>query len=110
MKHGMTIKYLKCRADLNGEVDFGVNGAIGIVVTKWDHILFRYWIVFFHFVKYASYPYMRFFLRGHSHGNHRYGLIFMGGGGGGTINCDCILWLTVINFLTISIALLLLNF
>ena len=25
MKLGMTIKYLKCRADLSFEVDFGVN-------------------------------------------------------------------------------------
>ena len=24
MKHGMTIEYLKCRADFNFEVDFGV--------------------------------------------------------------------------------------
>ena len=29
MKGGMTIEYLKCRADLNFEVAFGVNGAIG---------------------------------------------------------------------------------
>ena len=36
MKCGMTIEYLKCRADLNYEVDFGVNGAIGTIVTKWD--------------------------------------------------------------------------
>ena len=40
MKGGMTIEYLKCRADLNFEVDFGVNGAIGTIVTKWDYILF----------------------------------------------------------------------
>ena len=33
MKRGMTIEYLKCRADLNFEVDFGVNGAIGTIVT-----------------------------------------------------------------------------
>ena len=32
----MTFEYLKCRADLNFEVDFGVNGAIGTFVTKWD--------------------------------------------------------------------------
>ena len=32
----MTIEYLKCRADLYIEVDFGVNGAIGMIVTKWD--------------------------------------------------------------------------
>ena len=36
----MTIEYLKCRADLNFEVDFGVNGAIGAIVTKWDPICF----------------------------------------------------------------------
>ena len=41
MKRGMTIKYLKCRADLNFEVDFGVNGIIGAIVTKWDLILFE---------------------------------------------------------------------
>ena len=34
MKCGMTIEYLKCRADLNFEVDFGVNGAIGTIVTS----------------------------------------------------------------------------
>ena len=39
MKHGMTIEYLTCRADFNFEVDFGVNGAIGTIVTKWDLIL-----------------------------------------------------------------------
>ena len=39
MKRGMIIKYPKCRADLNFEVDFGVNGAIGAIVTKWDRIL-----------------------------------------------------------------------
>ena len=36
----MTIEYLKCRADLNFEVNFGVNGAIGIVVKWWDLIVF----------------------------------------------------------------------
>ena len=40
MKHGMTFEYLMCRADLNFEVDFGVNGAIGTIVTKWDLIVF----------------------------------------------------------------------
>ena len=40
MKRGMTIGYLKCKADLNYEVDFGVNDAIGSIVTKWDLILF----------------------------------------------------------------------
>ena len=37
MKRGMTIEYLKCRAlraDLNVEVDLGVNGAIDAIVTK----------------------------------------------------------------------------
>ena len=29
-----------CRADLNFEVDFGVNGAIGAIMTKWDLIVF----------------------------------------------------------------------
>ena len=28
------------RADLNFEVDFGVNGAIGTIVTKWDILLY----------------------------------------------------------------------
>ena len=36
MNLGMTIDYLKCRADLNLEVDFGVNDASGTIVTKWD--------------------------------------------------------------------------
>ena len=36
----MTIEHLKCSADLNFEVDFGVNGAIGAIVTKWDLNLF----------------------------------------------------------------------
>ena len=40
MKRVMTFEYLECRADLNFEVDFGVNGATGTIVTKWDHILF----------------------------------------------------------------------
>ena len=40
MKRGMTIEYLMCRADVNFEVDFGVNGAIGTIVTKWDLIVF----------------------------------------------------------------------
>ena len=35
MKPGMTFEYLKCRADLNFEVDYGVNHAIGAIVTKW---------------------------------------------------------------------------
>ena len=41
MKRGMTIEYLKGGANLNFEVDFRVNGAIGGIVTKWDLILFR---------------------------------------------------------------------
>ena len=41
MKHEMTIKYLKCRADLNFEVDFRVNCAIGTIMTKWDLISFE---------------------------------------------------------------------
>ena len=40
MKGGMTTEYQKCRADLNFEVDFGVNGAIGTIVTKCDLIEF----------------------------------------------------------------------
>ena len=31
---GMTIEYLMCRADPNFEVDFGVNDAIGTIVSK----------------------------------------------------------------------------
>ena len=30
------------------QVDFGVNGAIGTIVTKWDLILFGQWIVLIH--------------------------------------------------------------
>ena len=40
MKRGMTIEYLKCRKDLDFEVDFRVNDVIGTFVTKWDVILF----------------------------------------------------------------------
>ena len=36
----MTIEYLKCRKDLNFDVDFRVNGVIGTIVNKWDVILF----------------------------------------------------------------------
>ena len=39
MKRGMTIEYLKCRADLNIEVGFGVNGVIGTIVTIASGIL-----------------------------------------------------------------------
>ena len=48
-----------CRADLNFEVDFGVNGDIGTIVTKWDLIVFRQCIVFIHNkkkFKYAAFP------------------------------------------------------
>ena len=37
----MTIEYLKSRANLNFEIDFGVNDVIGTIVTKWDFILFE---------------------------------------------------------------------
>ena len=63
MNCGMTFEYLNCRADLNFEVDFGVNGAIKTIVTKWDLILFGEWIVFIHivffffFLKYASFAF-----------------------------------------------------
>ena len=40
MKRGMIMGYLMCRADLNFEVDLGVNGAIGTIVTKWDLMVF----------------------------------------------------------------------
>ena len=40
MKRGMTIEYLKCRANLSFEVDFGVNGTVGAIVIKWDLIIF----------------------------------------------------------------------
>ena len=40
MKRGMAIEYLKCKADLNFEADFTVNGVIGTIVTKWDLNLF----------------------------------------------------------------------
>ena len=42
MKSGMTIEYLMCRADLNFDGDFVVNGAIGTIVTKWNVIVFGY--------------------------------------------------------------------
>ena len=41
----MTTEYLMCRENLNFVVDFGVNGAIGTIVTKWDLIVFGYCIV-----------------------------------------------------------------
>ena len=42
------------------KVDFGVNGAIGTIVTKWDLIVFGQWIVFIHniFFKCASYAFL----------------------------------------------------
>ena len=40
MKRGMTIEYLKCRKDLNFEVDSTVNDAIGTIMTEWNVILF----------------------------------------------------------------------
>ena len=40
MKDRMTIEYLKCRADLNIEVDFRVNDTIATIATKWDLIFF----------------------------------------------------------------------
>ena len=55
MKRGMIIEYLMCKADLNSEVDFRVNGAIGKIVTKWDLIVFGKWIVFIHNKKKLKY-------------------------------------------------------
>ena len=34
----MTIEYLKCRADLNFELNVGVNGAIGTIVIMLSNI------------------------------------------------------------------------
>ena len=45
MKHEMFIEYLKCRAHLNFEVYFGLNGAIGAIVAKWD-LIFIYLFFF----------------------------------------------------------------
>ena len=62
LKRGMTIEFLKCRADLNFQVDFEVNGAVGTIVTKWDLILFGSWIVFInniYFLQYASYAFSK---------------------------------------------------
>ena len=59
MKRRMTIEYLKCRAHLNCEVDFGVNGTIGTIVTKWDLIYSDSGsfssIIYIYIFKYASY-------------------------------------------------------
>ena len=41
MKREITVEYLKCRKDLNFEVEFRVNDVIGTFVTKWDVILFE---------------------------------------------------------------------
>ena len=41
MERGMTIEHVKCRADLNFEVDFEVNMGIGTIMIKCDLILFR---------------------------------------------------------------------
>ena len=46
MKHGITIEYLKCRADLSFQVKLRVNGAIRTITTKWDLNLFGKWIIF----------------------------------------------------------------
>ena len=46
--HRMTIEYLKCRADLNFEVDFGAHDSNGRIVTLSELILFKKWIVFTH--------------------------------------------------------------
>ena len=51
MKRGMTFEYLMCRADLNFEVDFGVNVAIGGVVTKWDLFIYLYLFIYTTFIK-----------------------------------------------------------
>ena len=48
MMDGMTIEYLTCRADLNFEVDFRVNGVIGSIATKWDLISLKSKFVFIH--------------------------------------------------------------
>ena len=36
----MIIEYVKCRADLNFKVNFGLNGIIGTVATWWDLVVF----------------------------------------------------------------------
>ena len=40
MKREMAIEYLKCRKDLNFEVDYRVNDVISTIVTEWNVILF----------------------------------------------------------------------
>ena len=49
MKHGITIKYLKCKEDFNFKIDFGVNGVIGTMATKLELILFGKCIVFINY-------------------------------------------------------------
>ena len=49
----VTIEFLKCRADLNFEVDFGVNGAIGTIVTKWD-LIYLFIFIHIHILWYTS--------------------------------------------------------
>ena len=48
MKRGRTIEFLKCRADLNFEIDFRVIGVIGMIATKWNLLAFGKWIAFIH--------------------------------------------------------------
>ena len=40
MKHGYDYRISKMQSRSPLEVDFGVNGAIGTIVTKWDLTLF----------------------------------------------------------------------
>ena len=41
MKRGMTLEYLKCRIDLNFEIDFRINGAISTwVLIQLNGIVF----------------------------------------------------------------------
>ena len=60
MKRGMTIEYLRCRADLNSEIDFIVNNAIGAIVTS--GILFysdneSFSSIIYFILKYTSYAF-----------------------------------------------------
>ena len=60
MKCGMIIEHLMCRADLNFEVDFGVNGAIGTIDTSVillysDNASFS--SIIYIFLKYAAFPF-----------------------------------------------------
>ena len=56
MKRGMTIEYLKCRADLKFEVDFRENRFIGMIASERDRILFGKWISFIHNILVFSNP------------------------------------------------------